>query len=322
MAAPGDTVHEEDSSSEDEDQEKFKEAAWSFGPGGTNGTVHHSYSTGGDRNDKPSRRVKVSQHDHDGNELQTTPEFRAHVAKKLGALLDSCISDGSPATSTVPPGSGRAEDEDGNEDEGFRLFSTSVPGLCVKEPSPPVRRRPIPSSSDSDSEMEMRLKEAAVSVTDLLPPSCLPSMPQSLSSPAPLPDAKKKKKKKKAEDGGENGEEGELESGDSIPKKKKKKKKQEVDGGQSREEGDQENGSCDSIPKKKKKRKPTEGGSKEGETETNGTDPLQNKEEAEEQGNTEKESFPQQDSERQPQQEEIPVKKKMKKKKSDKEGEE
>ncbi|KAG7480612.1 hypothetical protein MATL_G00057990 [Megalops atlanticus] len=319
MAASRDTVHEEDSSSEDEDQEKFKEAAWSFGPGGTNGTVHQSYSTGGDRNDKPSRRVKVSQHDHDGNELQTTPEFRAHVAKKLGALLDSCISDSSPGASTVPPGSGRAEDEDGNEDEGFRLFSTSVPGICVKEPSPPVRRRPIPSSSDSDSEMEMRLKEAAVSVTDFLPPSCLPSMPQSLSSPAPLPDAKKKKKKKKKEvDGGESGEEGELESGDSITKKKKKKKKQEMDGGQSREEGERENGSCDSIPKKKKKRKLMEGGSKEGETETNGTDPMQSKEEVEEQGSTEE-----QDSERQPQQEEIPVKKKKKKKKkSEKEGEE
>lgn len=27
-------------------------------------------------------------HDEDGNELQTTPEFRAHVAKKLGAMLD------------------------------------------------------------------------------------------------------------------------------------------------------------------------------------------------------------------------------------------
>lgn len=32
--------------------------------------------------------VAVSKHEHDGNELQTTPEFRAHVAKKLGAMLD------------------------------------------------------------------------------------------------------------------------------------------------------------------------------------------------------------------------------------------
>lgn len=34
------------------------------------------------------RRREVSQHEEDGNELRTTPEFRAHVAKKLGALLD------------------------------------------------------------------------------------------------------------------------------------------------------------------------------------------------------------------------------------------
>ena len=33
-------------------------------------------------------RHKVDEHEQDGNELQTTPEFRAHVAKKLGALLD------------------------------------------------------------------------------------------------------------------------------------------------------------------------------------------------------------------------------------------
>lgn len=33
-------------------------------------------------------RREVNGHDEDGNELQTTPEFRAHVAKKLGAMLD------------------------------------------------------------------------------------------------------------------------------------------------------------------------------------------------------------------------------------------
>lgn len=33
-------------------------------------------------------RHEVNGHDEDGNELQTTPEFRAHVAKKLGAMLD------------------------------------------------------------------------------------------------------------------------------------------------------------------------------------------------------------------------------------------
>lgn len=35
-----------------------------------------------------SNRHEVNGHGEDGNELQTTPEFRAHVAKKLGAMLD------------------------------------------------------------------------------------------------------------------------------------------------------------------------------------------------------------------------------------------
>uniref|UniRef100_A0A3Q3AFH5 Protein CUSTOS n=1 Tax=Kryptolebias marmoratus TaxID=37003 RepID=A0A3Q3AFH5_KRYMA len=58
---------------------------------------------------------------------------------------------------------------------GFRLFSTSVPGQKTDPPPPPapVRRRPAPSSSDSDSEMETRLREAAVSVKDLLPSATL-----------------------------------------------------------------------------------------------------------------------------------------------------
>lgn len=42
---------------------------------------------GGDRYFILNRR-EVNDHDEDGNELQTTPEFRAHVAKKLGAMLD------------------------------------------------------------------------------------------------------------------------------------------------------------------------------------------------------------------------------------------
>ncbi len=33
-------------------------------------------------------RTDVSKHEHDGNELGTTPEFQSHVAKKLGAFLD------------------------------------------------------------------------------------------------------------------------------------------------------------------------------------------------------------------------------------------
>ncbi|KAI1900732.1 hypothetical protein AGOR_G00052920 [Albula goreensis] len=289
MAASREAVLEEDSSSEDEDQEKFKEAAWSFGSTVTNST-HHNNSAGGNGNDMPSRRVTVSKHDHDGNELQTTPEFRAHVAKKLGALLDNCILETSipkaPDISTVLSASGKDEDE-----EGFRLFSTSVPGTNAIQHSQPVPRRPIPSSSDSDSEMEMRLREAAVSVTDLLPPSLLPSMPPSASSPAPLSAEKKKKKT-------ENG-----------------------NGGESRVEGGRDNGSL-GMKKKKKKRKLKEGTSEDGDVATNGQEFLQSKNKIEDQESTEEESFPQTDVTQQPQPEETVVKKRKKKKrKSEKEGE-
>ncbi|XP_021461434.1 protein CUSTOS isoform X1 [Oncorhynchus mykiss] len=179
MSAPVGTMAE-DSSSEDEDLEHFKEAAWSFGTYGTNGT-HNANPADGVSNVKQSRRVAVSKHEHDGKELQTTPEFRAHVANKLGALLDSYISVISAETSR--PCTESTKCEDGLE--GFRLFTTSVPGeFTIDPPPPPVRRRPI--SSSSDSEIEMRLREAAVSVTDLLS-SALPSeithsLPESPSS--------------------------------------------------------------------------------------------------------------------------------------------
>lgn len=125
---------------------------------------------------------------------------------------------------------------------GFRLFSTSVPGKKAEDPPAFVRRRPAPSSrffisinifflvllihfyfppydilslsarfSDSDDEMEMRLKEAAVSVKDLLPSLVL--SPPSMESPCSV---KMTKTKKKDTDGEE-----------SRVKKKKKKKNQE-----------------------------------------------------------------------------------------------
>ncbi|NXI51751.1 CSTOS protein, partial [Chloroceryle aenea] len=131
-------------------------------------------------------RREVSNHDEDGNELQTTPEFRAHVAKKLGAMLDSFItvSKGSSGPSQT---SVRQSD---SADDGFRLFSSSVPGDCGKsEPCPAARRRQPSSSSDTDSDQEwQRYQEAAVSATDILK-----------QKSSVLPRAVKKKKKKKKE---------------------------------------------------------------------------------------------------------------------------
>ncbi|KFP31692.1 Uncharacterized protein C12orf43, partial [Colius striatus] len=110
-------------------------------------------------------RHEVNGHSEDGNELQTTPEFRAHVAKKLGALLDGFITvlkDSSGPSQTPVQQSDTADD-------GFRLFSSSVPGDCGRsEPRPAARRHPV-SSSDTDSDQEwQRYQEAAVSATDIM----------------------------------------------------------------------------------------------------------------------------------------------------------
>ncbi|VFV29287.1 Hypothetical predicted protein [Lynx pardinus] len=92
---------------------------------------------------QPSLRRKADEHEQDGNELQTTPEFRAHVAKKLGALLDSSITISEVVKEPkkteiqkVPP-----------EDDGFRLFFTSIPGDSDKKAAPQPSRKRFPSGS-------------------------------------------------------------------------------------------------------------------------------------------------------------------------------
>ncbi|NWV00937.1 CSTOS protein, partial [Upupa epops] len=148
---------------------RFREAAWDCatqaavqaGPCGGEGRWAHGLC-------HPVRAAvcEVNDHDEDGNELQTTPGFRAHVAKKLGAMLDSFItvSKGSsgPSQASVP--------QSDSADDGFRLFSSSVPGDCGKsEPCPAARRRRPSSSSDTDSDQEwQRFQEAAVSAADIL----------------------------------------------------------------------------------------------------------------------------------------------------------
>ncbi|NXX81226.1 CSTOS protein, partial [Urocolius indicus] len=114
----------------------------------------------------------------DGNELQTTPEFRAHVAKKLGALLDGFVTvlkDSSGPSQTSVQQSDSADD-------GFRLFSSSVPGDCGRsEPRPAAKRQPA-SSSDTDSDQEwQRYREAAVSATDIMKQSAFPALSQDSS---------------------------------------------------------------------------------------------------------------------------------------------
>ncbi|NXV06483.1 CSTOS protein, partial [Cettia cetti] len=126
------------------------------------------------------------------NELQTTPEFRAHVAKKLGTMLDSFITvlkDSSGPSQTLVA-------QSDPEDDGFRLFSSSVPGDCGK-PEPAARRRPV-SSSDTDSEQEwQRCQEAAVSAADILKQSAFPALPQGSSQDQNQGYVEPKQKKKK-----------------------------------------------------------------------------------------------------------------------------
>ncbi|XP_057602003.1 protein CUSTOS isoform X2 [Hippopotamus amphibius kiboko] len=187
---------------------------------------------------QPSLRHKVGEHEQDGNELQTTPEFRAHVAKKLGALLDSSIT-----ISEVVKEPRKAEVRRGApEDDGFRLFFTSVPGGPQKEaaPRPCQKRSPSSSSEDSDEELQ-RCREAAVSASDILQESAIHG-PVNVEKKAKKKKRKLKKKAKedsadvavaaaattisKAAVGKQEKESAEL-SGDQVPlgtKKKKRKK--------------------------------------------------------------------------------------------------
>ncbi|XP_030913348.1 protein CUSTOS [Geospiza fortis] len=143
--------------------------------------------------DRPSlRREAISRQEGD-NELQTTPEFRAHVAKKLGTMLDSFIT--VLKDSSGPSQTPLAQSD--SEDDGFRLFSSSVPGDCGKpEPCPAARRRRPVSSSDTDSDQEwQRCQEAAVSAADILKQSAFPALSQDQSQGSVKPSQKKKKKK-------------------------------------------------------------------------------------------------------------------------------
>ncbi|XP_036028202.1 protein CUSTOS isoform X2 [Onychomys torridus] len=181
---------------------------------------------------QPSLRREVNRHDEDANELQTTPEFRAHVAKKLGAMLDSSI-----AISEVWKPRKAEVQQVAEEEDGFRLFFTSIPGGHEKEASQkPCRKRQPPSSSEDSDEEWRRCQEAAVSASDILQGSAI-HCPAEVEEEAEKKRRKKrvKKKAKKEADGdlaGATGlkpvEEAGSVNGDSASlgiKKKKRKKK-------------------------------------------------------------------------------------------------
>ncbi|KAF7694815.1 hypothetical protein HF521_006538, partial [Silurus meridionalis] len=88
---------------EDENTERIKEALWSFE---AESVMKHE-GTG----------LKVCDHEHDGNELQTTPEFRSHVAKKLGVMLDSVICEVFSESPDCKPDTQDEDEERRQEDE-------------------------------------------------------------------------------------------------------------------------------------------------------------------------------------------------------------
>ncbi|KAF6277666.1 hypothetical protein mRhiFer1_001687 [Rhinolophus ferrumequinum] len=136
-----------------------------------------------------SRRHKVDEHEQDGNELQTTPEFRAHIAKKLGALLDSSIT---ISEVVKEPTKAEVQKRVTPEDDGFRLFFTSIPEGPEEKASPQPCRKRLPSSSSEDSNEEwQRCREAAVSASDILQESAIHGSVKGEK------EAKKKKRKLK-----------------------------------------------------------------------------------------------------------------------------
>ncbi|XP_068065160.1 protein CUSTOS [Anomalospiza imberbis] len=189
-----------DSDSSGEAAARFREAAWDC----TALAAARAEPCGGgfrkhrlQPKDQPSLRREAIGREEGDSELQTTPEFRAHVAKKLGTMLDSFIT--VLRDSSGPSQTSLARSD--SEDDGFRLFSSSVPGDCGKpEPCPAARRRRPVSSSDTDSDQEwQRCQEAAVSAADILKQSAFPALSQGSSQDQSQgyvePNQKKKKKK-------------------------------------------------------------------------------------------------------------------------------
>ncbi|XP_021565968.1 uncharacterized protein C12orf43 homolog isoform X6 [Carlito syrichta] len=182
MAALNGAVSDSESSSSSSDGEQLarcREAAmpaWDLKKGPQEAEKPRSGAANNQlRASQPSLRHKVDEHEQDGNELQTTPEFRAHVAKKLGALLDSFI-----IISEVAKEPAKTEVQKvTSEDDGPE-----------KEASPPSRRKRQPSSSSEDSDEEwQRCLEAAVSISDFL---------QESDIHGPVREEKKARKKRKS----------------------------------------------------------------------------------------------------------------------------
>ncbi|XP_015285065.1 PREDICTED: uncharacterized protein C12orf43 homolog [Gekko japonicus] len=179
----------------DEEWERFREAVWDEGPLVAAASLK---SSDGDFSESKmpsvvsSIRHKVSNRGQDQNELQTTPEFRAHVAKKLGSILDSSITILEEVLVHVKTSTKASETDDDGASE-------------KPEPSPlQSRQLQHSSSSETDEDQEwQRCQEAVVSAADILKQSGLQAPLLELSNGHKCETTescqkKKKKRRKKA----------------------------------------------------------------------------------------------------------------------------
>uniref|UniRef100_UPI00359019FE protein CUSTOS isoform X2 n=1 Tax=Myxine glutinosa TaxID=7769 RepID=UPI00359019FE len=115
------------------------------------------------------KRICFDDDDQDASALQITPEFRSHVAEKLGKALDRLIK--ISGADTTPLSCEHSPQESGDGDDSFRLFSSSVPGCHPASPVALKRRRQttVPSSDeDSDGIKHQQLVESAISGEEII----------------------------------------------------------------------------------------------------------------------------------------------------------
>ncbi|XP_062822987.1 protein CUSTOS-like [Anolis carolinensis] len=140
------------------------------------------------------------------NELQTSAGFKAHVAKKLTAILDRSVT-----LWDRPPGTIEKEQEGAEPPrDGFRLFSSSLPENSEKPESLPSmvrKKRRCSSSSSSSGEEWLRCREAAMTAADILKGSGLEQGgagggPSATTDGSPAAILRKKRKRKRGKQDG------------------------------------------------------------------------------------------------------------------------
>ncbi|XP_064620613.1 protein CUSTOS-like [Lineus longissimus] len=192
----------------------------------------------------PSLRTTSVEVNEDPHDLNTTPEFRAHVAKKLTQILDKSVD----VIQTVGVSLGRTSESEQScskssesESPGVKLFATSnqtVAAVFASEiPAKRKLKRP-PSSSDSNSDEEMaKFASAAVSGKDILKQAKeTPMWMNKVGSDRTETTGNKIDEKELARNpvgnvNGHSNETGTFHAGVEINVKKKKKRKKKLKGG-------------------------------------------------------------------------------------------